>query len=60
LPNMQLSTNGKIKSKKILKTWVDWVEHLATHCQNCRIRNTPPDCINDYNRKKLQYENSRK
>jgi hypothetical protein len=60
LPNMLISTHGKLKAKKILKTWTDWVEHLATHCQNCRIRIIPPDCLKDYDRKKLQYEQSSK
>ena len=59
LPNMKLASNGKITSKKILKSWVDWVEHIATNCPNCRIRIIPPDCLSDYERKKLQHESSR-
>jgi len=56
LPNMKLSSTGQIKPKIILKTWVDWVEHLATHCPSCRIRIIPPDCLKDFERKKLQHE----
>ncbi len=57
LPNMKLnSVNGKIVTKKFLKTWTDWVEHLANNCPDCRIRVIPPDCLKDYNRKKEEYE----
>lgn len=59
LPNMKLANNSKITSKKILKSWVDWVEHLATNCPNCRIRLIPPDCLSDYEKKRIQYDSSK-
>lgn len=56
LPNMTLSNSARIKPKKILTKWVDWVEHLATNCPSCRIRIIPPDCLNDYEQRKKEYE----
>ncbi len=56
---MKIAYNGKLKSKKILKTWADWVEHLASNCPACRIRIIPPECLLDYDRKKSQYDSTK-
>lgn len=55
LPGMVIGKGGKIKQKTILKTWVDWIEHIATNCPNCRYRRIPPDCIIDYEKLKNIY-----
>lgn len=56
LPTMKIGQNGRLNPKKILKTWTDWVEHLATHCPDCRIRVIPPECLQDYEQKKKTYD----
>ena len=56
LPGMKIGDNGRLNPKKILKTWTDWVEHAASHCPDCRIRVIPPDCLQDYERKKRIYQ----
>ena len=40
-------------NRKQLKTWDDWVAHLSTHCQECREKEIPESCLEDY--KKLKY-----
>ncbi len=55
LPGMIIGKGGRIKIKNILRTWADWVEHLATHCPNCRYSRIPPDCLKDYNKKYKLY-----
>ena len=49
LPTMKI---GSLQPKKILKTWTDWVAHIATHCPDCRIRFIPKDCLDDYEKHK--------
>lgn len=52
LPGMKIAPSGRFLPKKILYTWVDWVEHLATHCPDCRIRVIPKACELDYQKQK--------
>lgn len=49
LPSMKIAS---LQPKKILKTWTDWVAHIATHCPDCRIRFIPKDCLDDYEKHK--------
>lgn len=55
LPGMVIGKGGKIKKKEVLKTWSDWVEHIATHCPDCRYQRIPPDCLKDYERQHKLY-----
>jgi len=29
------------------KTWDDWVHHLATNCEKCRLKTIPESCEAD-------------
>jgi len=29
------------------KTWDDWVHHLSTNCENCRLKAVPESCEAD-------------
>jgi hypothetical protein len=29
------------------KTWDDWVHHLATNCEKCRLKTVPESCEAD-------------
>jgi hypothetical protein len=40
-------------NRKQLKTWDDWVAHMSTHCEECREKEIPESCMEDY--KKLKY-----
>ena len=40
------------KPKKVLVTWEDWIEHLITHCPNCRFSRPPRSCVQDLQRRK--------
>lgn len=60
LPTMRVGANGNIKKKVVLTTWVDWVEHIATHCPECRYSRPPKDCVNDLEQMAKQYALQRK
>ena len=55
LPGMVVGKGGRITKKPYLKTWVDWVEHIATHCPDCRYRRIPPDCLKDHEKQQKLY-----
>ena len=55
LPGMIVGKGGKIQKKQFLKTWIDWVEHIATHCPDCRFRRIPPDCLKDHEKQQKLY-----
>ena len=38
--------------KEELKTWDDYVKHLSTHCENCRVKEVPESCLEDYKKHK--------
>ena len=49
---MRLLPTMRVKRKKrnadqMLHTWADWVEHVCTHCPNCRMERPPIDCVDD-------------
>lgn len=38
----------KPRGKKIPQNWQDWLEHISTHCEICRLQCVPTSCIRDY------------
>ena len=36
------------KEVKEPETWEDWILHISTHCQNCRISVIPEKCWDNY------------
>ena len=38
------------KGKKVPTTWQDWLEHISTNCEECRLKNIPTSCLMDYER----------
>ncbi len=36
------------KEVKDPETWEDWILHISTHCQNCRISVIPEKCWDNY------------
>lgn len=34
------------------KTWEDWLMHLASNCENCRMKTPPESCYKDYDKLK--------
>lgn len=38
------------KPKRELKTWEDWLIHIASHCEKCRLQDIPEKCQQDYNK----------
>ncbi len=40
-------------NRKQFKTWDDWIAHISTHCEECREKEIPEICLEDY--KKLKY-----
>ena len=36
------------RPEKTLKTWEDWILHIATHCEECRLKEVPESCEADY------------
>ena len=37
---------------KELKTWDDYVMHLSTNCEDCRVKEVPESCLQDYKKHK--------
>jgi hypothetical protein len=44
-----LSGSGFVKPKPSTKllTWKDWIMHIQTHCEDCRITVPPSQCVAD-------------
>jgi hypothetical protein len=40
------------KPKKELRTWEDWLMHISSHCEKCRLQTVPEKCEQDYNKLK--------
>ena len=40
------------KPKRELKTWEDWLIHISSHCEKCRLQTVPEKCEQDYNKLK--------
>jgi hypothetical protein len=36
--------------KTELKTWQDWLIHISSHCENCRIKEIPVKCLENLNK----------
>jgi len=56
LPGMKIGKFGRLRSKEYLRSWTDWVEHLATNCPNCRLAEPPVVCVEDYKKLLSNYE----
>ena len=41
-----------VERENELKTWEDWVLHISTHCENCRIKEIPVKCMENLNKLK--------
>ena len=41
-----------------LTSWADWIEHVTSHCKNCRIMTPPQSCMNDYLKKEARWNAS--
>lgn len=52
LPGLKYRTSFAAKRKQ-LKTWDDWVAHMSSYCEECREKNIPESCIEDYKRLKF-------
>ena len=39
------------KDKKPI-TWDDWLVHLSSNCENCRLKEIPSSCVKDYEKLK--------
>jgi len=44
-----LSGSGFVKPKPSTKllTWKDWIMHIQSHCEDCRITVPPSQCVAD-------------
>lgn len=43
-----------IKKDKVPSTWDEWVIHISTHCEKCRLQNIPTKCLEDYEKLKTK------
>jgi len=41
-----------IKEDKVPSTWEEWILHLSTHCDECRLPAVPTKCVEDYEKLK--------
>jgi hypothetical protein len=39
--------NRASKNNTDPKTWADWISHISTHCEKCRLDKVPESCLND-------------
>ena len=39
-------------SSKEFRTWEDWLLHISSNCPDCRIKEVPVKCMDDYNKLK--------
>lgn len=39
-------------SSKELRTWEDWLLHMSSNCEDCRIKEIPVKCLEDFNKNK--------
>lgn len=37
-----------IRNKQTPITWQDWLEHISSHCDDCRLKIIPSSCLQDY------------
>ncbi len=52
LPGLKYRTSLSMR-RKDLKSWDDWVIHISTHCYDCREKQIPESCMEDYKRLKF-------
>ena len=39
-------------SSKEMRTWEDWLLHLSSNCEDCRLKEIPSKCMDDYKKAK--------
>lgn len=52
---LPLNTRTRIRfveRENELKTWEDWILHVSTHCENCRLKEIPVKCMENLNKLK--------
>ena len=52
LPGLKYRYQFSRPEKKVLKTWDDYILHISTHCEECRVKDVPESCLEDYKRHK--------
>ena len=52
LPGLKHRYQFSRPKKEQLKTWDDYVLHLSTNCEECRIKEIPESCMEDYKKHK--------
>ena len=52
IPNINLNflVKTQFKPKIVLATWSDWIEHIFSHCHECRYEQPPRACRQDFER----------
>ena len=51
LPTMNLNRLFNRKNTPItLNKWEDWIDHVISHCPECRFPNPPISCLLDYDK----------
>lgn len=36
--------------KNVPRTWDEWLTHLSSHCEKCRLNDPPTSCLTDLNK----------
>lgn len=44
----------KISKKDKPVTWIDWLEHMAKNCEDCRLKEIPESCLKDLEKLKAR------
>lgn len=58
LPSMRPSRK-ELRPGDPLRTWLDWVWHIQTHCPDCRFAVPPPECRKDLEKHAAQHRRDR-
>jgi hypothetical protein len=48
LPTMRSFSRPPTRKEPSLNTWMDWVEHVTTHCEKHRRPIPPQACLDDF------------
>jgi hypothetical protein len=52
LPGLKNRYKFSRAEKKELKTWDDYVSHISVNCEDCRVKEVPKSCLEDYKKHK--------
>jgi hypothetical protein len=50
LPGMRPTNRKQDSDPRPIRTWVDWIDHVSTHCRNCRYPQPPLQAVGDLER----------